>query len=96
MIVFADQNFVSQVILLIWLSLIYIIFVGAVRPYSSSFMNKIELFNEFITLLILYLVMTFSDFVLNLNRRNSIGLFYIFVVCIYGSVHMFFLLKNTY
>lgn len=55
-----------------------------------------EIFNEMITMQVLYLMMCFSDFVLDPEIRSFCGLAFIAVVCLYASVHIFFLLSNVY
>ena len=73
-----------------------IILVGWYRPLESDFSNNMEIFNEMITLQVLYLMMCFSDFVLDPEIRSFCGLAFIVVVCLYAAVHIFFLLSNVY
>ena len=49
-----------------------------------------------VTLQVLYLMMCFSDFVLDPEIRSFCGLAFITVVCLYAAVHIFFLLTNVY
>ena len=71
------------------LALLMILQLG--QPMESRFANNMETFNEVITLCILYLLMTFSDFVPDPQTRNESGKAFIAVVCVYGAVHFWFL-----
>jgi len=55
-----------------------------------------ETFNEIMTLLILYLMMCFSDFVPKIETRVIIGITFICTVSTYAIVHVFFMVSETY
>ena len=62
---------------------------------ESNFANNMELFNEVITLFVLYLLMCFSDFVADPETRNECGKALIALCCCYALVHILFLIINT-
>lgn len=55
-----------------------------------------ELFNEVITLFTLYLMMCFSDFVVDPETRSFCGFGFIGVISLYAAVHIMFLLTGVY
>ena len=54
-----------------------------------------ETFNEVITLLVLYLLMCFSDFVYDPTMRNECGKAFIAIVILYALVHLTLLFKDV-
>ena len=65
------------------------------RPLESKFATCMETFNEIITLLTLYLLMCFSDWVADPLIRNECGKAFIAVVILYAAVHIYFLLADV-
>ena len=65
------------------------------RPLDNLFSTKMEVFNESINLVVLYLLMTFSDFVRDPKTRSDIGTFYIAVIIAFASVHIVFMLHDS-
>ena len=72
-----------------------LIFLGWVRPFDSNFANNMELFNECITLVTLYILMCFSDFVIDPEARSTCGYWFIGTVCLYAAVHFYHLFKDV-
>ena len=52
-------------------------YIGGERPYVSPFSNKQELLNEMIVLVAAYPLLTFTDFVWELDTRIDNGFFII-------------------
>ena len=93
-LVFWKEFFWGQVAIQLACSVGLIILIGWYMPLSSGFANWMELFNESITLCTLYLMMCFSDYVLDPETRSVAGLMFIVVLCLYAALHMFFLVLN--
>ena len=55
---------------------------------DSRISNNLETFNECTMLVLLYVLMLFSDFVGNPENRSQVGIFYILVVAFFGAVHL--------
>ena len=45
------------------LSTALLIIIGWIRPFESRYLNRLELFSEYVTTCTLYTVMLFTDFV---------------------------------
>lgn len=60
-----------------------IILIGMFEPYTSKYEHNMELFNESMILVILYIYMCFSDFIENPETKFTMG----FVCCIVVSLH---------
>ena len=95
-LIFWMEFFWGQVAVQLLTSIGLIILVGWYRPLVSSFANNMELFNEIITLCTLYLMMCFSDFVVDPETRSLCGFSFIAVICLYAATHIFFLLTSVY
>ena len=94
-LVFLQEFFWGQVAVQLMTSVGLIILVGWHRPLESAYLNNIELFNEGITLIALYLLMCFSDFVPEPEARSNAGLAFICSLCLYAAVHICFLITST-
>jgi len=46
-----------------------ILYLVDVQPYKESFMNKIEIFNEFTIISLIYLIWCFSDLLDDVNVK---------------------------
>ena len=94
-LIFWKEFFWGQVAIQLLTSAGLIILVGWYRPLESNFANNMEMFNEVITLFILYLMMCFSDFVLDPETRSFCGFGFIAVICLYAFTHILFLIINV-
>ena len=65
------------------------------RPIAGTIDRNMETFNEVATLLVLYLLMYFSDFNHDDDLRYDLGYAYIVVVSLFAAVHLLFLLIET-
>ena len=90
--VFWSQFFWGQICCQYAISTALIIFLQWSRPLKSKFENNIETFNECTTLVALYLLMCFTDYVSSPVDRDMIGNYYIAAVLIFIGIHMFFML----
>ena len=50
-----------------------LIYIGYMRPFETEYENKVEMFNELMNLMVLYLLICFTDFVPDLSMRFLIG-----------------------
>ena len=73
-----------------------IIYLTYFRPMKSNFKNKIEIYNECTCVVLMYHLMCFSDFVPNASTRSELGKSFIFFIFLNVSVHLFFMLKESY
>ena len=71
--IFWIEFFWGQVAIQLMTSVFVIILLHWARPMESSFVTNLETFNEIITLVTLYLMMCFSDFVSDEKRRSELG-----------------------
>ena len=77
-------------------SVLVMILLQWTRPLESNFATNMETFNEVITLLVLYLLMCFSDFVGDPTMRNECGKAFIAIVVFYALVHITFLFWDVF
>lgn len=69
-------------------TLFMIMIVGLMCPYSLRSANQMELFNETCVILINYHLMCFTDFVLELERRDQVGYSLIVVTILNVAVNL--------
>ena len=84
----------GQIAIMAMLSVAMIIFILWFRPMESNFVTNIETFNECIALCIIYLMMSMSDAVPDVEARSIYGQFFIVVISIYLGVHMVILFSD--
>ena len=82
------EFFWGQVAIQLMITIAMIILLQWTRPLESEFATNMETFNECVSLLILYLLMCFSDFVGDPMIRNDCGKAFIAVFIFYVCVHM--------
>ena len=70
------------------MSIFFLIYIQWFRPIRSKLLTLTETFNEVISLVILYHMMSFSDAVQSAEIRYKIyGFSFIMTVCIYIAFH---------
>ena len=77
-------------------TVLMIIFLQWTKPLESEFATNMETFNEFVSLMILYLLMCFSDFVGDPMIRNDCGKAFVAVFIFYVAVHMSILFYDMF
>ena len=94
-LIFWASFFWGQVALQYFISTALIIVIQWARPFNSAFATKIETFNECTNMVILYILMLFSDFVGDLETRSNLGNVYIGLIIAFSSVHLWFLFSDS-
>lgn len=87
--------FWGQIFVCLMTSLILACLILATKPLDSSFSNRLEIFNEGMALLVLYMMMCFTDFIRQSSRRGTIGLIYCSLICVFAVVHLLFLITDS-
>jgi len=77
-----------------YLSTAMVIYLLWFWPFADNFFTRIEVMNEVTSILMLYLMLVFSDWVPDPEVRYTFGWVYIGVFCVNGTVHFFFLLRD--
>jgi len=62
---------------------------------EDNFSNGMEIFSEITNLALMYHVLLFTDFVLDVNIRYMIGYSFITCMAIFISVHVFLMIRDT-
>ena len=63
--------------------------------FESNKTKRQELFNETLTLLVLYTLMLFTDFVGSADTRYDIGYAYLGIICLYAVVNILVLTTDS-
>ena len=72
-----------------------LIFLEAYKPLETSFALKLEILNECCIMLMLYVLLCFSEYQPDLEVRNSLGFLYIGVIGIFALIHIGLLIYFT-
>jgi hypothetical protein len=80
-LLFTTEHKAFQILTMNVIAILIFMYISVVKPYQSPFMNRLELFNEAVTILILDFLFAFSDFAQTNKARTTngwliIGLFY--------------------
>ena len=89
--IFWIEFFWGQIAIQLMTSVFVIILLHWAKPMGSRFDTYIETFNEIITLITLYCLMCFSDFILDEQRRSELGHVFIATICLFAVVHIYLL-----
>ena len=84
-----------QIHLSILLTLIQLIYLHTYWPFIDPFFNKMEMVNEYTSIILLYISFGFvSLWMDSVHFRNWLGVYFILTVCGNMSVHLYFMLKE--
>ena len=72
-----------------------LILYGHIKPYESKFTTGMELFNESMTICILYMVLCFTPFVGDPSTRSFCGWGLIGLTSLFTAVHLTILFGST-
>ena len=72
-----------------------IIYLGLFRPFTTLLMQRLEMFNEAINLLLIGVLFCFTDFVRNEEDRETVGLVFLAIFASCLAVHLFFIIRGT-
>ena len=64
-------------------------------PFEESLVGKLEIFNEYTAMILLYHVFLFTGLVPSLTFQIAVGWSFVFFMCGNMSLHLYFLLKAT-
>lgn len=94
--IFMESLIVFQLAVLFACTITSIIYLIWFQPFESKFANRMEVLNDITTLLLLYLLMTFTPWVDDSELRFKLGYVFIGVMSTNIATHFFFLAKDTY
>ena len=89
------EFFWGQVAINLFATVLMVILLQWSKPLATDFANNMETFNEVITLLVLYLLMCFSDFIVDPVVRDKCGKVYIAILIFYALVHIVLLFQDV-
>ena len=72
------------------------IYLGECWPFESTFATKMEIYNEVTNIILVYHMMTFTDWLDNPETRYNIGYSVLFLVCLNISIHFSYLMHDTF
>ena len=83
-----------QLYVLTAMTLIACVYILEYQPFEDPFMNRMEVFNECFTLILIYFAFCFTPLVQSVKHKYFIGFLFIggMVICI--GTHLFFIFKD--
>mmetsp|Transcript_20646 Transcript_20646/g.31490 ORF Transcript_20646/g.31490 Transcript_20646/m.31490 type:complete len:104 (+) Transcript_20646:6281-6592(+) len=73
LLVCLDKHTWVQIVVIFYLQQAMVIYLGKMKPKQSRLDNRMELFNEAMTLMISYHLLLFTDYVDDLELRYNFG-----------------------
>lgn len=84
-----------QLIMLFYLNLYALIFVGNNRPYMTGFKNKVMIFNEGCVCLMTLSMVLETDFCSDLDTRYRSGFMYVSFMFLNVAINLYLMFKPT-
>lgn len=84
-----------QIQLVTLLNLIFLMYIGIIKPLERRFQNRLELFNEWLNMMATYNFFVFTDFVDSKETQYNVGWTNIAFVTVLILVNMAIIFANT-
>lgn len=72
-----------------------VIYLNYVWPFEDDLITKLEMFNEIVSIMLCYVMLTFTDWVPRAQTRYIIGWAFIVLLIAHLFVHMYFMVADT-
>ena len=95
-VVFFQYSWMTQLYIQMFTTLSKMIFFGAFNPMADWRVNNVEIFNECMFMLLIYLTLTFTDFTESKEDQLVIGWFFIAIFSFTVLFHVFYLFKDFF
>lgn len=82
--------------MLIFLTSLYIIFYGGSKPHVFKRRRQIEVFNEWMIMVMNYHLVAFSEFNMNTKAQYNMGYSYVFMIGVVIAVNLSFMFVKMY
>ena len=76
--------------------MVQIVYFLLFMPFEESLVGRLELFNEYTAMILLYHAFMFTALIPSLFMQRMAGFSFIAYMCLNMLVHFYFLLKSTY
>ena len=93
--VVSDGYVAVQWQLIMYLNLAYGLYLGAVMPWSRPIYNKIEIMNELFTAFATMQLVLFTDFVMDVELRASLGWMLVGTITLFFVINMYFIMQDA-
>ena len=93
-LIFWDWFFWGQVVVQFFSATLTIAIISVAEPLASRKTARVEIFNEVVTMGVLYLLMLFSEYVDDPNKRYLIGYAFLALLGFYTVVHISIVLAD--
>ena len=93
--VYIDQTLIYQILLLINIQMSNLVYQGLAKPGSEKYINKLDLFNEFMILTTSDCTILFTAYVEDLQLQHEIGWFWIGLVLLCVLVNLSYIIYHS-
>lgn len=94
--IFLAQWPALQLLVLFYVTTLMIIYLMWYKPFEENFYTGIEVLNEITVIFLLYFMMMFTEWIPQAEQRYFLAWFFIFIVSLNVSIHLFFLAKGVF
>jgi hypothetical protein len=95
MLVFMQDYVLWSLFCVNYHAILMIIVLGYTRPFSRMSMVYLELMNEFTTLLVNYHLMCFTDWVPDVNTRETVGNSLVYTTCVNLGINFMLIARQS-
>ena len=89
-----EQDY-QHIMAMFYLNLAWIIYLGSWQPHQTRIMNKLDLANEFLIVIIFTHLFAFTDMVADVEAQNIMGWSINGFVSLLIAVNLFFILRRA-
>jgi len=85
-----------QLLVMFYVTTLMVIYLMWFKPFEEKFYTFIEVCNEITVIFLLYFMLTFSEWIPSSEQRYDLAWYFIVIVSLNISVHLFFLGKGVF
>ena len=89
------QFLVGQFFVFVMCAIVEVIFIGLVKPFKDFQMNKNAMFNEILTMMIMYHIFCFTDWIQDEKTRFNLGYSCLVFNVFHLGLNMYLIIKSS-
>ena len=83
------------IFIMMLLTMIETIYLLVFKPFEEPLLQRLELFNEFTSIMLLYATLCFTEYIYNDTAKSHIGWVFVGGMAVNMSVHLFFMVRGS-
>ena len=83
------------IFIMMLLTIIETVYLLVFKPFEERLLQRLELFNEFTSIMLLYATLCFTEYIYNDTAKSHIGWVFVGGMAVNMSVHLFFMVRGS-